>query len=116
MISLETVLKDFTGFIDFISFELSADNLHDNIVAALLENTLEDDSKSEYHQFINGFPEYETTKYLKLPEENTHQYLTLVQLIVDYINDNSIDYNTPYRLTDEEYTGWWDQYDEGLPC
>lgn len=116
MITLETVLKDFTGFIDFITYELSVGGLFDDITSALLENTLEDDSKPEYHPFVDGYPEFETTKHVKLPEENTYQYLTLVQLIVDYINDNNIDYSTPYRFTDEEYRGWWNQHDEGMPA
>ncbi|HDU5577112.1 TPA: hypothetical protein RFV54_003717 [Klebsiella aerogenes] len=105
-LTLDTVLNDLTGFIDFLVYESSHDYL-EYLKTHLFENCV--NTGETYHLIkSDGWIEYEKSDYLTLPEDKDEKevFIDVINLLIKHINKQCIAYKPPKRATPEQYEEW----------
>lgn len=102
MITLEQVLEDFTGFIDFLVYETSFNNsLLSDLIYVLTENCI--NTGKPYHIIDkDGWIDYESSDYLDIPENDRDDYISVIEIVISILNKENTNYSVPKRATPEQ--------------
>lgn len=102
MITLEQVLEDFTGFIDFLVYESTVEDcLYEDLRHVLFENCI---NTGEKYHLVNsdGWIDFEASDYLEIPENDRDDYISVIEIIISKLNKFGVNYTVPKRATPEQ--------------